>query len=154
MVIATRRIMIGRPLAMVSSQFADVSHHERTHVHRNAQFTVLEASATHCDYRQLSRQGPFRIRQQFHLDRSDLTHQTNTVTGGSFRGDTITFDIEATEPDSTAVTATLRSSRKLMSAAALVLRPVLGRALGAALAEDKRDIESGSYRQPEADHLG
>lgn len=147
--VATRTISIGRPRATVQSQFADVAHHERSQVHRASRFTVLEESPVHCDYEQVSRQGPVRFRQRFHLDRSDPSHQVNTVTAGSFRGGAIIFDFESQGFDSTIVTATLQSPRRLMRVARPLLGPVLGRALAKGLEEDKHDLESGSY--PAAD---
>ncbi len=67
--LATRSCTIDRPVDVVRAQFADVGHHERSAVHHNVTFTVLEESGAHCDYEQVTREAPVTIRQRFHLDR-------------------------------------------------------------------------------------
>lgn len=143
--IASRTVTIDCPNALAQRQFADVAHHQATGVHRNVQFTVVDESPTHCEYDQVSRQGPVRIRQRFRLDRSDLGHQVNAVTAGAFAGGAITFTFREPAPGATEVTATLSSPRRSMRVLGPLLRPVLGRALARALAEDKADLESGRY---------
>lgn len=145
MAIVNRRITIDRPADLVRSQFADIVHHERSALHRNVLFTVLEDSPGHCEYQQVTRQGPMRITQRFHLDRSDLDHQTNTVTAGAFRGATISFAFAAISSDSTEVTASIESTRRVHRLMKPLLRPMLSRPLGKALTEDKRDLETRTY---------
>lgn len=149
MILATRTVIIRRPLAVVAAQFADVAHHQRTGVHRGVRFTVLDETATRCHYDQVTSRGPLRLRQRFRLDRSDPVHQVNTVIAGSFRGDTLEFHLRTTEPDCTEATAILTSSRKRMRVAGPLLRPFLGRALQQALEEDKHDLEAGRYNRSE-----
>lgn len=143
--IVTRQITIERPSEVVRAQFADVTHHERAGVHRNVRFTVLDESPTHCEYQQVSNQGPLRIKQSMRLDRSDLDHQVNTVVAGAFRGSAIRFDVDANGPASTTVTAAVQSPRRLHRLLKPLLGPLLARQLGKALVEDKHDLESGTY---------
>ena len=145
--IVSRTVTIERPCDLVQAQFADIVHHERSAPHRNVSFALLAESSTACDYSQISRQGPLLIKQQFHLDRSNLHHQRNTVTAGAFRGAAINFDIEAStaNANATTVTATIASERAIHRILRPILRMLLSGPLGKALVEDKRDLESGSY---------
>lgn len=148
MLVVTRTITIRSPAEVVRSQFADVAYHEAAGVHRGVSFTVLDESTTECVYEQFTGRGPARLRQRYRLDRSDPAHQTNTVTAGPFRGGVLAFDIDASPPGSTVVTATLTSrSTAVTRLAGPVVRRMLGRSLDRALAEDKADIESGAYER-------
>lgn len=148
MLVITRAVTIDRSPELVRSQFADVAHHQRTGVHRGTRFAVVDESAAECIYDQVTGRGPVRLRQRYRLDRRDLAHQVNTVVAGPFRGGTLTFDIDASLPGSTVVTATLTSpptrGNRLLGP---ILRRTLGRSLARALAEDKSDIESGAYER-------
>jgi hypothetical protein len=143
--IAARTIRIECPLDTVQRQFADIAHHEATNLHHNVWFTVRNESPTHCEYDQVTRQGPIKLRQTFHLDRSDPAHQVNTITAGPFSGGAITFDITEITPGFAEVTASLTSPKRSTRMFAPILRPMLGRALSSALAEDLADLESGRY---------
>jgi len=142
----SRSIIIERPAHEVAQQFCDVDHHERSGVHAGTSFHVIDQDDDHCDYEQLSRVGPSTIRQRFHLDRTDRLHQINMVTGGSFQGGTLAFDIVETGVESAEVTATLTPPRTMATRLlGPVLRRLLGRSLAAALEEDRDDLESGRY---------
>jgi hypothetical protein len=148
MLTVARTITIHRPADVVRSQFADVAYHERTMVHRGVRFTVLDESATHCTYEQVTHRGPVRLRQRYRLDRSDPAQQAHTVIAGTFRRGTLTFDIHPSTPTSTVVTATLTAPPTAVSrVAGPLLRRALGRSLDHALAEDQADIESGAYER-------
>lgn len=141
--IASRTVTIQRPLDVVARQFADVAHHEATGVHPDVRFTVVDESTTHCDYDQVTRQGPVRMWQRLRLDRSDPMHQVHTVTDGRFAGGTLAFDLAEPAAGTTTVTATLSSPRRALR----LLGPLLGRELGKALEEDRADLESGTYER-------
>ncbi len=150
MLLASRTCTINRPVQVVRAQFADVGHHQRSAVHDNVTFTVLEESEAHCNYEQVTRQGPLRIRQRFHLDRSDPSRLVNTVIAGTFRGGNLTFTIDAEGPSTAVVTATLHGApRPSLRLTRPLLRRVLGRSLDKALAEDQHDLESGAYDSPD-----
>lgn len=145
MTIVTRQISIDCPSDVVRSQFADIAHHEHSALHRTVVFTVLEEQRARCDYQQVTKRGPVRITQRFHLYRSDLDHQTNLVTAGAFRGATISFDFEAISAGATNVTASIGSTRRIHRLLKPFLRPMLSRPLRKALLEDKRDLETRTY---------
>ena len=148
MLTVVRTITIERPHSVVQSQFADVAYHERTAPHRGVRFRVIDDSTTGCEYEQVTRQGPVRLRQCFRLDHSDAAHQAHTVVAGPFLGGSLTFDIRPSGPTSTVVTATLAAPATVLTRlAGPVLRQALGRSLDRALAEDKADIESGDYER-------
>lgn len=150
MLLASRSCTIKRPVEVVRAQFADVGHHQRSAVHDNVTFTMLEESEAHCDYDQVTRQGPVRIRQRFHLDRSDPSRLVNTVISGAFRGGDLTFTIDAEGPSTAVVTATLSGTpRPSLRLARPLLGRVLGRSLDKALTEDRHDLESGNYDPPD-----
>lgn len=142
----SRSILIDRPAHEVAQQFGDVDHHERTDLHTGTRFHVLEQDDDFCEYEQHSRVGLIKIRQQFHLDRSDRFHQVNTVTGGNLNGGTLVFDIVESGPGSAEVTATLTPPNTfLIRVAGPILRRAIDRSLAAALEEDRADLESGRY---------
>ena len=141
----SRTVRIERPASVVAAQFGDVAHHQRAAPHRGVEFRVLSDSSQECEYEQVTRLGPVRARQRFVLERTDPGHQVNRITEGLFAGGSITFDIDDDGPTSE-VTATIRHEpRGVQRLAAPVLRRVLGRALAAALDEDRVDLESGRY---------
>ena len=141
-------VRIGRPLAEVQAQFADVAHHQAVAPHKGVTFRVLEDSADSCEYEQVTRVGPVRSRQRFVLDRTAAEYpseQVNRIVAGPFHGGSITFAFRA-DGDETVVTATVRHDPgRLARLASPVLRRVLSRSLAAALAEDRTDLESGNY---------
>jgi len=143
----TEHIAIERPVTVVEAQFGDVAHHERSGVHRGVQFVVVDETAEYCVYEQITRLGPAKLRQSFRLERDDPARQVNVIIAGAFRGGSITFDIAPDrEADVTLVSATLRAPvRGITAWLAPVLRRALSRSLSKALAEDRRDLESGSY---------
>jgi hypothetical protein len=143
----SRTVRIERPASVVAAQFGDVAHHQRAAPHRGVEFRVLSDGPQACEYEQVTRLGPIRARQRFVLERTDPGHQVNRITEGLFAGGSITFDVDVDVDGPTSeVTATLRHEpRGVQRLAAPVLRRMLGRALAAALAEDKADLESGRY---------
>jgi hypothetical protein len=111
-------------------------------------FRTIDDSAERCDYEQVTRLGPVRLRQRFRLLRSDPARQVNELVAGAFAPGSITFEFAASGNESTVVTATLRSERSgVTRIAAPLLRPLLGRALAKGLEEDRADLESGNYAQ-------
>lgn len=147
---------IARPWEEVQAQFGDVAYHERNGHHRGVTFRVLEDGPESCDYEQETRIGPLRLRQGFRLLRKDPAHQVNQLVSGAFAPGSITFDLVADGPDTTTVTATLRSTGGgLTRLAGPLLRPGLGPALARGLREDRDDLESGTYfagRSPRETH--
>jgi hypothetical protein len=141
-------VRIGRPVAEVQAQFADVVHHQAVAPHRGVTFRVLADSADSCVYEQVTRIGPFRTRQQFVLDRTLAGYpaqQVNRIVAGPFHGGSITFAFRP-DGDGTAVTATVRHDPgRAARFAGPVLERVLRRSLAAALEEDRADLESGNY---------
>jgi hypothetical protein len=143
----TQRIVIDQPVARVQAQFGDVAHHASAGVHRGVTFVVVDECPEYCDYEQITRMGPARIRQSFRLERGDPACQVNVLTAGAFAPGSITFEIVPANA-ATAVTATLRAPLRAPAAwFAPILRRVLGRSLAKALAEDRRDLESGEYAE-------
>ncbi|MFN0089315.1 MAG: hypothetical protein ACKVWR_03455 [Acidimicrobiales bacterium] len=139
-------VTVHRPLAEVQAQFGDVAYHQRNGHHRGVTFRVVEETASCCRYEQETRVGPFRLVQQFRLQRDAPHHQVNELLEGPFSPGSITFDVVAEGADAARVTATLRSTRSGPTRiAAALLRPALGRALETALEEDRIDLESGAY---------
>lgn len=146
MLVVAERITICQPVDLVRAQFGDVAYHARAGVHRGVSFRVVDDTSEYCDYEQITHVGPTRTRQSFRLERGDLAHQVNTLTAGAFAPGSITFDI-VPDSDATIVTATLRAPlRGLAALFTPILRLMLGRSLARALAEDRRDLESGAYR--------
>ena len=141
-------VRIGRPLAEVRAQFADVAHHEAVAPHRGVTFRVLADSAESCEYEQVTRVGPVRSRQRFVLDRTEPGYpdeQVNRIVAGLFNGGSITFGFRP-DGDGTEAVATVRHDPgPVARLASPVLRRVLSRSLAAALEEDRIDLESGRY---------
>jgi hypothetical protein len=146
MTLVERSIEIAVPAGVVRTQFGDVAHHERTGVHAGVTFEVLSDDAERCRYRQISRTGPIRSTQVLELDRSERGSLVNTIVGGPFRGASIVFDIADIDGARSTVTARFDSPRRIHRLMRPVIRRVVGAALAAALAEDRHDLESGSYR--------
>lgn len=142
----TSEIRIAAPAGIVREQFADVAHHASTHPHEGVEFVVVSDDAQRCRYRQTSRVGPLRLRQEMTLDRSASGPLVNRIEAGQFTGGEIRFDITPVDSDTSHVRATLSAPL----GASRVLRPILRRsverALTCALEEDRQDIESGAYR--------
>ncbi len=109
------------------------------------QLEVVTEDANHCRYRQTARVGPLRFVQILELDRGGQGPLVNRVVEGQFHGGTITFDI--TGDTAAEVTATLdaplRGPQRLIAG---LLRRNVAASLRRALAEDKHDLESGTYR--------
>ncbi len=146
MMIVDREIVIGCPGDLVTRQFGDVAHHQRTGVHRGVQFEVLEDDGQTCRYRQISRVGPLRIVQELVLDRQPDGTLVNSVTAGQFAGGSITFRVAAVDASTSRVAVRLEAPlRGVSRLASPFLRRVVRRSLGAALAEDKHDLESSNY---------
>lgn len=146
MLSVTREITIDRPVEVVRSQFGDIAHHAGAHPHKGVTFTVIEDAADHCDYEQVTKAGPVRLRQRFHLDRHDPARQVNELVDGAFAPGSITFQIDPAGESASKVTAVLEApGTRLTSVLGPVLRPMLGRGLAKALEEDRAILESGSY---------
>jgi hypothetical protein len=141
-----RSVEIDADAAMVRRQFGDVAHHASALVHRGVSFEVLADDATRCRYRQVSRVGPLRLRQEFELQRTEDGPMVNRIVSGQFTGGAITFDVARVDDRRASVTARLTASLSgPMAVLAPVLRRQVGKQLAAALDEDKHDLESGRY---------
>lgn len=138
-------ISIDAPPEAVRAQFGDVAHHADVGVHRGVVFVVLEETAHVCRYRQTTSLGPLRLRQELALARAPTGPLVNTIVRGQFSGGSITFDVQPDTDEQSHVTASLSADLGALS----LLRPLLRRtvisSLSAALAEDKHDLESGTY---------
>ena len=141
-----RSVEIGVDPVVVRRQFGDVAHHAATGVHRDVVFEVIAEDEARCRYRQTSKVGPLRLRQEFELDRDEHGPLVNRIVAGPFEGGAITFDVAHAEHDAAIVTARLTAPlRAPLRVLAPVMRWQVGRQLAAALDEDKRDLEGGSY---------
>lgn len=141
-----RSVSIGVSTDVVRRQFGDVTHHADTNVHRGVRFEVLSDDRDHCQYRQVTRVGPFRLAQEFDLQRADEGPLINTITHGQFKGGTISFDIQSDGYGRSTVEVRLEAEVEGLAAlAAPLLRRTVTRALDRALAEDRHDLESGTY---------
>ena len=141
-------IEIDRDQTVVRRQFGDVAHHERTSPHRGVRFEVIDEDRERCRYRQTTKLGPARLRQEFVLPRTQDGPLVNTVVAGQFTGGSISFDIQpaADAPARSLVEARLVAELTGVQALlAPLLRRNVARALSRALAEDKNDLENGSY---------
>jgi hypothetical protein len=146
-----RSVAIAAPADIVRRQFGDVAHHAANEVHRGVRFEVLDDNQTRCRYRQVTRVGPIRLIQEFDLERAANGPLVNTVTLGQFKGGTITFDIQPDGLDRSNVEARLEAEVNGFGAlAAPLLRRSVRRAFDRALAEDRNDLESGTYLEPTA----
>ncbi len=145
---AAERITIERPLPLVRNHFGDVAHHQDTAVHPDVRFELIDDDGTTCVYRQTTRTGPLRLRQELQLDRSDPTSLLNTVTSGAFTGGTLRFSFAPAGPGTAACEVTAEFSGPTSGLTALVaplLRRKLAASLRKALREDKVDLESDRY---------
>lgn len=141
-------VRIGRPLAEVQAQFADVAHHQAVAPHRGVTFRVLSESPERCEYEQVTRVGPVRSRQRFVLDRTAAGYpaeQVNRIVEGLFRGGSITFGFRPDGDGTEVVAAVCHDPGSVARLASPLLRRVLRRSLAAALEEDRIDLESGNY---------
>ncbi len=151
MIEVAAQVGIRRPLDEVQRQFGDVGYHQRAGHHRGVQFVVHHDAPDRCEYDQVTRVGPLRLRQTMRLDRADPAHQVNSLVKGPFAPGSITFEITPESEDVTNVVATLRSEQGgLARLAAPLLRRQLRRALAQALDEDRKDLESGAYADSRA----
>lgn len=145
MVIVERSIDIAAPVAQVRRQFGDVAHHQHPGVHPGVTFEVISDDHDICRYRQVTRIGPLRSTQEMELRRRAEGPLVNTIVRGVFRGGAIVFDVAESGPDRTTVAARLESDRTAHRVFRPLISLMVGRALGAALDEDRHDLESGRY---------
>ncbi len=142
----TSVVRIEVPAETVRAQFADVAHHAATAPHAGVEFEVVSEADGRCDYRQTSRVGPLRFRQELTLEHTESGPLVNSVTKGQFQGGTISFDVT---PDGSSAATVEASIRAPLRGPERLLKPVLARtvarALAKALDEDKVDLESGRY---------
>lgn len=141
-----RSVEIGADPEVVRRQFGDVAHHAATGVHRDVTFEVIAEDESRCRYRQISKVGPVRLRQEFELERNDHGPLVNRIVAGPFTGGAITFEVVPQGDGAATVTARLTAP---LSAPLRVLAPAMraqvGRQLTSALQEDKQDLEGGRY---------
>ncbi|MEM8902610.1 MAG: hypothetical protein AAGF02_02815 [Actinomycetota bacterium] len=143
-----RSVEVDRDAEVVRRQFGDVDHHAATTVHRNVVFEVIEDDGERCRYRQISRVGPFRLRQEMELDRTESGPLVNRIVSGQFTGGSIAFDVAPRGDSRSVVEARLTAPLSgLQRLAAPILRAQVGKQLEAALVEDKADLEEGAYGQ-------
>ncbi len=141
-----RSVEVDRDAEVVRRQFADVAHHAATAVHRNVVFEVIEDDGVRCRYRQISRVGPLRLRQEMELDRNRSGPLVNKIVSGQFAGGSIAFDVGPRGADRSVVEARLTAPLTgVQRVVAPILRAQVGRQLAAALLEDKADLEHGAY---------
>ena len=141
-------IRIDRKPDVVRQQFADVAHHQRASVHRGVRFEVIDDAPGQCRYRQITRLGPLRLRQEFLLVRSDEGPLVNTVLAGQFAGGAISFDVRPDPGSDNRSHVEARLAAELTGVQVLLapmLRRSVARALATALQEDKDDLERGGY---------
>ena len=132
-----------------------MAHHAATHVHRGVRFEVLSEDRGRCQYRQVTKVGPFRLAQEFDLQRVEGGPLINTITHGQFTGGTISFDIQPDGADRSTVEARFEADVEGLGAlASPLMRRTVTRALDRALAEDRHDLESGNYPARDAAHGG
>jgi hypothetical protein len=141
-----RSVEIERDAEVVRRQFGDVAHHAATNLHRGVVFEVVEDNAACCHYRQVSKVGPIKLRQEMALDRTESGPLVNRIVAGQFRGGAISFDVQSAGEGRSVVEARLTASLPLaLRVAAPILRAQVGKQLAAALVEDKADLEGGAY---------
>jgi hypothetical protein len=142
----TRSVEIQRDADVVRRQFGDVRHHAASGVHKGVVFEVIADDGARCRYRQVSTVGPLKLRQELELDRTVEGPLVNRIVAGKFTGGAITFEVEPRGAGRSAVEARLRAPISgVMRVAAPILRAQVGKQLAAALAEDKADLERGTY---------
>lgn len=141
-----RSVSIAAPADLVRHQFADVDHHAASDIHRGVRFEVLDDDGIRCHYRQVTHVGPIRLAQELTMERVDDGALVNTITRGQFEGGTITFDVQPDGSDRSRVEARLQADVAwLGTLAAPLMRRGVARAFDRALAEDREDLESGTY---------
>ena len=140
-----RRVEIARSAGVVRRQFGDVAHHAVTGVHKGVDFEVID-DGSRCRYRQISKVGPLRLRQELELDRTDDGPLVNRIVAGPFSGGSLAFEVEPLSDTSSVVEAQLTAPLpRLMRFAAPALKLLVSKQLTAALREDKTDLEEGGY---------
>lgn len=151
---AQETLEIDAPMDLVMAQFGDVDHHSETQPHRGVEFAVISESNAECRYRQTTRIGPLRLKQEITLDKTQSNPQVNRITKGQFSGGSISFAFDEADTG-TVVTATVEAE---LTGINRLLKPLLRRnvagALRSALVEDKADIESGRYPWPDLGRTG
>lgn len=81
--------------------------HATTQLHRGVRFEVLDDEPPRCRYRQTTRVGPLRLRQDLELHRIADQALVNHITRGQLAGGTITSVITPTGERSSQVTASV-----------------------------------------------
>lgn len=147
---ATQRI--ERPVEEVRAQFADVAHHEAHPPHATVRFEVIEDDgAGGCRYRQVSKLGPVKLRQEMEMTETAPGVLENRVIKGQMAGGVLRFTIVEAGEGASEVTAELEAPlNAVQRLAGPLLQRQVARALADALEEDRRDLESGTY----ASHRG
>lgn len=141
-----RSVEIERDAEVVRRQFGDVAHHASAGLHRGVVFEVIEDDGARCHYRQISKVGPLKLRQEMTLDRTGSGPLVNRIVAGQFAGGSISFDVRSCGEGRSVVEARLTASIPLaIRVATPVLRAQVGKQLAAALLEDKADLEDGAY---------
>ena len=145
-IVVTRSVTVARPLGQVRDQVGDLVHHQRRSPHRGVRFEVVDDRAWSCTYRQITAVGPFRLTQVLELDRVATGPLVNRIVSGAFTGGAIRFAFASLDADTTRVDASIEVP---LGRAARTVRPILERHLGAtldrALAEDRADLENGTF---------
>jgi hypothetical protein len=143
-----RSVEIERDAEVVRRQFGDVAHHAATNLHRGVVFEVIDDDGSRCHYRQVSKVGPLKLRQEMTLDRTESGPLVNRIVAGQFAGGAISFDVRSAGEGRSVVEARLTAPRSfVLRVAAPILRAQVGKQLAAALVEDKADLERGAYGQ-------
>jgi hypothetical protein len=143
-----RSVEIERDAEVVRRQFGDVAHHAATNLHRGVVFEVVEDNEACCHYRQVSKVGPLKLRQEMALDRTESGPLINRIVAGQFAGGAISFDVQSAGEGRSVVEARLTAPLPFaLRVAAPILRAQVGKQLAGGLLEDKADLERGAYGQ-------
>jgi len=133
---------IDRPLDEVRAQFADIRHHAEAQVHRNVRFEPITGSQR---FRQVTRKGPLRLRQEIQLGVDDDGTIVQRVVAGALHGSTLRYVFARAELGTVVTAEAQVPLPRVARVAGPLLCRSLGRALTTALDEDRLDLESGRY---------
>ncbi|HEY3065375.1 MAG TPA: SRPBCC family protein [Methylomirabilota bacterium] len=139
--------VIRRPLEEVRAQFADIPYHIHANVHPELSLSLITINGRRCRFRQEVRiVGLKQVDDVMNtvLDNGDLLSE---VVAGTNRGLEIHFSYAPAPPDGTLVTARFEIPNDGLKR---FFGPLFAfgvrRAAQKALAQDRRDLESGRYR--------
>lgn len=145
-IVRTCSCVIGRSIDEVRAQFADINYHVAQNVHSDIRVTVLQDEDGACRFTQETTVAGMRQADEIIntlLPNGDLH---SDYVGGMNKGAALLVTFAQNGPHSTVVSADLRIP---LSGPRALIAPIVGRgaqaALEKAIAQDKRDLESGNY---------